>query len=120
LALLHEDLASVFASIFTIQRRNAVLLGVMTLLEWLKGSHEIMSTSDTMGDDTLSNTGSDGTLDNSSDRVHGSDNLGLELWWHVKLNLLEEILGSTETTNDKNVLQSLVSWSKKAKRLTYL
>ena len=91
LALLDEDLASIFAAILAIQRRDTILFGVVTLLEGLESSHEIMSTSDTVSNDTLSDTGGDGTLDDGGHRVHGADDLGLELRWHVKLDLLEEV-----------------------------
>jgi hypothetical protein len=92
LALLHKDLASILASIFSVQGWNTVLFWVMTFLEWLEGGHEVMPTSDTVCDNTLCDTSSDGTLDNSSDGIHGSDDLGLELRWHVELDLLEEVL----------------------------
>jgi hypothetical protein len=83
LALLHKDLTSVLATILAVQARNTVLLGMVAFLEWLKSGHKVMSTSDTRCDDTLGDTGSDGTLDNGSDRVHRSDNLGLELGRNV-------------------------------------
>lgn len=64
-----------------------------------------MPTCDTVCDNALSNTGCDGSFDNGSDRIHGSDNLGLKLWRDVELDLLEEVLGGTKTTNDKDILQ---------------
>ena len=104
LTLLHEDLACVLASILAIQRRHTVLLGVVTLLERLKCSHEVMTTGDTVCDNAFCDTSGDGTLDNGSDRVHWADDLGLELRRYVKLDLLEEVFGGTETTDDKDVL----------------
>lgn len=67
-----------------------------------------MATGDTMCDDTLGDTGSNSSLDNCSDRVHGSDNLGLELRRNMKLDLLEKVLGGTETTDNQDILQSSV------------
>lgn len=67
-----------------------------------------MPSSNTVGDDSLGDTRSDGSLDDSSDRVHRTNDLGLELGRHVELDLLEEVLGRTEATNDKHVLQKLV------------
>jgi hypothetical protein len=80
---------------------------MVTLLERLEGSHEIMPSSNTVSDDSLGDTGSNGTFHDSSDGVHRSDNLGLELGWHVELDLLEKVLGCTETTNHEHVLQEL-------------
>jgi hypothetical protein len=76
----------------------------MALLEWLERGHEVMSTGDTVCDDAFCDAGGDGTLDNGSDRIHGTDDLGLELRWDVELDLLEEVFGCTETTDNKNVL----------------
>jgi hypothetical protein len=77
---------------------------MMTFLERLKRGHEIMATSNTMCNDSLCDTSCDGTLDNGSDGVHRSNNLGLELRRDVEFDLLEEIFGSTESTNNENVL----------------
>lgn len=104
LSFLHEDLPRVLAAILSIQRGNTVLFRVMAFSERLESSHQIMPSGDTGSDDTFSDTGSNCTLDNGSDRVHGTDYLGLVLWWHVESNLLEQIFGSTETANDKDVL----------------
>ena len=76
----------------------------MAFLEGLKSRHEVMPTSDTVCDNTFGDTGGDGTLDNGGDRVHGSDNLGLELRRHVKLDLLEKVFRCTETTDNKDIL----------------
>ena len=59
-----------------------------------------------MGDDSLSDTGRDCTFDDCSYRVHGSDDLRLELGWDVELDLLEKVFRGTETTNDEDVLES--------------
>lgn len=91
LTFLHKDLASVLASVLSVERWDTVLFWVVALLERLESGHEVMSTSDTVCDDALSNTGSDGTLDDGSDGIHGSDDLGLELRRDVKLDLLEEV-----------------------------
>jgi len=75
LALLHENLARVLAAIFAIERRNTVLFGVVALLEWLEGGHEVMPTRNTVCDNSLCDTGCDGSLDDGGDRVHGTDDL---------------------------------------------
>jgi hypothetical protein len=108
LAFLHEDLARVLASILAVERWNTVLFGVVALLERLESGHEVMSTGNTVCDDTLCNTGGNSTFDNGGDRVHGTDNLGLELWGHMEFDLLEEVLGCTETTDYQDVLPLLV------------
>lgn len=104
LTLLDEDLAGVLAPVLAIERRNAVLLGVVALLEGLQGSHEVVATRDTGSDDTLGNTGRDCTLHDGGDGIHGAYDLVLELRRHVQLDLLEEVFRCTETTNDKDVL----------------
>lgn len=91
LTLLHKDLSSVLAPVLSVQRWHTVLFRVMALLEWLKRSHQVMPASDTVCDDTFGDTGRDGALDNSRDRVHGTHDLGLELRRHVELDLLEEV-----------------------------
>ena len=91
LTLLHKDLTSVLATILAVQAGDTVLLGVVTFLEGLEGGHKVMSTGDTRCDDALGDTSSDGTLDNGGDRVHGADNLGLELRRNVKFDLLEQV-----------------------------
>jgi hypothetical protein len=75
LALLHKDLACVLAAVFAIEGWDTVLLGVMTLFEGLKGGHEVMPTCNTVCDDTLCDTGGDGSFDNGGDGVHGTDDL---------------------------------------------
>lgn len=107
LALLHEDLARVFATIFTVERGDAVLLWVVAFFEGLQGGHEVVAAGDAVGDDALGDTSGDGTLDNGGDRVHGPDDFGLELWGHMKLDLLEEVFGGTKTTNHQDVLVML-------------
>jgi hypothetical protein len=109
LAFLHEDLARVLASILAVERWNTVLFGVMALLERLESGHEVMSAGDAVCDDTFCDTGGNGTFDNGGDRVHRTDDLGLELWGHVKFDLLEEVLRCTETTDYQDVLQLLVT-----------
>lgn len=81
---------------------------VVTLLERLEGSHEIMPTRDTVRNDALRDTSCNGSFDNGSDGVHGSHHLGLELRWDMELDLLEEVFGSTETTDNQDILLSLV------------
>lgn len=91
LALLHEDLAGVFASVFAIERGHSVLFGVVAFFEGLQGCHEVVTTCNTRSDDTLGNTSSDSTLDDGGDGVHGTDDLVLELRRDVQLDLLEEV-----------------------------
>ena len=67
LALLHEYLPGVLAAVFSVQTRHAVLLGVMAFLERLQRSHEVVTTSDTMCDDALGDTGCDGTFNDGCD-----------------------------------------------------
>jgi hypothetical protein len=64
-----------------------------------------VATGDTVGNHSFGDTGSHGTLDDGSNRVHGTDNLGLILWWDVKLDLLEEVFRGTETTDNQDVLK---------------
>ena len=104
LAFLHEDLPRVLAPVLTIERWHTILLRMMALFEWLESCHEVMSSRDTGGDDALRDTGRDGTLDDGGDGVHGSDDLVLELRWYVEFDLLEEILGGAETTDNQYVL----------------
>lgn len=108
LALLDKNLAGELASVLAIERGHTVRLGMVTLLEGLESGHEVVATGDTVGDDSLGDTGGDGALDNGGDGVHGSDDLGLELRRDMQLDLLEEVLGGTETTDDQNVLQGAV------------
>jgi hypothetical protein len=91
LALLYEDLASVLAAVLAVERRNTVLFWVVTFFEGLQGSHEVVATGDAVCDNTLCDTGCDGTLDDGGDGVHGPDYFGLELRRDVKLDLLEEV-----------------------------
>jgi hypothetical protein len=104
LTLLHKDLASVLASVFAIQAGHTILLRMMSFLERLQCCHEVVATGDTGSDDTLGDTSGDGTLDNGGDGVHGSDDLVLKLWGHVELDLLEKVLGSSETADNEHVL----------------
>lgn len=108
LASLHENLAGKLATVLAVERGHTVGLGVVALLEGLEGTHEVVATGDAVGNDALADTGSDGALDNGGDRVHGTDNLGLELGRDVELNLLEEVLGGTEATDDQDILQGAV------------
>jgi hypothetical protein len=105
LTLLDKDLAGVLASVSAVQAGYSVLLRVVSLLEGLKSGHEIVSTSDTVGDNSLGDTGGNSTLNNGGYRVHRANNLSLILGRHVKLDLLEEVLGGTESTNNQNVLE---------------
>lgn len=104
LALLHEDLAGVLASVSAIQTGHPVLFRVVSLLEWLQRGHQVVSTSDTVSNHSLSNTCRDSTLDDGRHRVHGSDDLALILRRDVKLDLLEKVFGSTEATNNQHIL----------------
>ena len=89
LALLHKDLPGEFASIFAVEGGNTVSLRMIALLEGLQGGHKVVSTSDSVGDDTLGDAGCDGALDDSGNGVHGADDLGLELRRNMELDLLE-------------------------------
>lgn len=62
-------------------------------------------------DDSFGDTSSDCTLDDSGDGVHGPDYLGLELRRHVKLDLLEKVLGRAKATNNEDVLEKLANHS---------
>lgn len=106
-ALLHKDLSGVLASIPTIQAGHTVLFRVVALFEWLESSHEVVPTCDTVGDDSFCDSCGDSSLDDRCDGVHGSDNLRLVLRRHVEFNLLEQVLGGTESTNHKHVLRRL-------------
>lgn len=109
LSLLYEDLSRVLASIAPVQTGHPVLLGMISFLERLQGGHEVMSTSNTVRDHSLCDTRRDGTLDDGSDRVHGSYHLGLVLRGHVEPDLLEQIFRRAESSDHKNVLKQLVS-----------
>jgi hypothetical protein len=89
LALLHENLTSILASVFAVERGYAILFRVVAFLEGLEGCHKIVSSSNTVRDDTLGDTSGDSTLYNGGDGIHRSNYLGLELWRHVEFNLLE-------------------------------
>ena len=104
LALLNKDLTGKFAAVLAVQGRHPVLLRMMPLLERLERGHQIVSSGHTVRDDSFSDSSSRSTLNNGGDRVHGPDDLGLELRGHVELDLLEEILRCTEAANDENVL----------------
>ncbi len=80
----------------------------MALFERLQGCHQVVTTSYTRCDDALGNTGCDGALDNGSDRVHGTNDFGLELRRDMEFNLLEEVFGGTEAADDKDVLESVL------------
>jgi len=108
LALLDEYLACEFAAVLAIEGWHAVCLGMVSFLEGLERSHEVMATGNTVGDDLLRDTGCHGSLDDGGNRVHGPDHLGLELRWHMQFDLLEEILGRAKPTDHQDVLQSAV------------
>ena len=105
LSFLHEDLPCIFASIFTVQARYTVLFWVMAFFEGLQGRHEIVTASYTGGDDAFGDTGSDGAFNDGGDGVHRANDLGLELRGNVEFDLLEEVFGSTEATDDENILE---------------
>lgn len=104
-ALLHKDLPCVLAPVPTIQTGHPVLFGMVPFLEWLKGSHEVVSTCDTMGDHPLGDSRRDGSLDDRCDRVHWSNHLRLVLGRDVEPDLLEEIFRGTESTHHEDILQ---------------
>jgi len=64
---------------------------MMAFLEGLESGHKIMSTCYTGCDDTFGDAGSNGTFDNGGDGIHGADDLGLELRWHMEFDLLKEV-----------------------------
>lgn len=68
-----------------------------------------MATGDTVCNHSLGDTSSHGTLHDCSNRVHGTDNLGLILWWDVELDLLEEVFRGTKTTNNQDILKMKIS-----------
>lgn len=109
LTFLHEDLPGVLAAVPTIKTRYSVLLGVVAFFEWLQRGHQVVSTCDTVGNHSLGDTGCHCTLDNGGHGVHRTDNLGLVLRGDVKLDLLEQILRGTESTNNQDVLGRPVS-----------
>ena len=105
LSLLHENLPCIFASIFAVQTWYAILFRVVALFKGLQSRHEVMAASYTGGDDALGDASCDSAFDDGSDRVHRADDFGLELWGYVEFDLLEEVFGSTEATDDKDVLK---------------
>ena len=78
---------------------------MVAFFKGLQGRHEIMTASYTGGDDALGDTSSDSAFDYSGDGVHRANDLGLELWGNVKFDLLEEVFGSTEATDDEDILE---------------
>lgn len=104
LPFLHEDLPGVLASVLSVETGHTILFGVMSFLEGLKSCHEVVPSSHAGCNDTLGDTSSNGTFDDGSDGVHRANDLGLKLRRDVELDLLEEILGRTETTHDENIL----------------
>jgi hypothetical protein len=105
LSLLDEYLPGVLAAVTAIKTGNTVLFGVVAFLERLECGHQVVPTRNTVSDNSLCDTRSHGTLYNRSDRVHGSDNLGLILRRYVQLDLLKEILRGAESTDDEHILQ---------------
>src|SRR6187402_3394106 len=67
-----------------------------------------MTTSHAGCDHPLSDTSSNGTLNDSGNGIHRSDNLGLELRWDMEFDLLEKIFGCTKTTNHEDILECSV------------
>ena len=106
LSLLYEYLPCILASVLTVKAGHSVLLWVVAFLERLEGSHEVMPASNARCNNSLSDTSSDSTLDNSCHRIHGTNHLSLELRWNMKLDLLKEVFGSAKTTHNKNVLNT--------------
>ncbi len=79
---------------------------MMAFFEGLKGCHEVVTTGDTGGDDSLGDAGCNGAFDDGGDGVHWPDDFLLELGWDVEFDLLEEVFGSAEAANDEDVLQT--------------
>ena len=77
----------------------------MALLEGLQSRHEVVPTGNTGSHHALGYTGGDGSLDDGSDGVHGTDYFGLELWGDVELDLLEEVFGGAEAADHEDVLE---------------
>lgn len=67
LALLHEYLPCVLAAVLAVQAGNTILLRVVTFLEGLESSHEVVTTGNAGSNNTFGNTCSDGTLDDGGD-----------------------------------------------------
>lgn len=65
-----------------------------------------MSPGDTRCDYTFRDTCCHSTFDNGSDRVHRSNDLGLELWGDVEPNLLKEVLRGAKAADHKHVLRA--------------
>jgi hypothetical protein len=63
----------------------------MTFFERLQGSHEVVTASDAVRDNSLSDTGCDGAFDDGGDGIHGAHDFGLELGWDMEFDLLEEV-----------------------------
>lgn len=105
LAFLHKDLPCVLASVAAVKTRDTVLLRMISLLEGLQRGHQVMASCYTVRNHPLGDSGSHGTFDDGSDRVHRPDYLGLILRRDVEFDLLEKILRGTEATNDKDILQ---------------
>jgi len=108
LALLDKYLAGELAAVLAVERGHAVCLRVVALLERLERGHEVVATGNTMSDYSFCDTSCDSALDDGGDRVHGPDNLGLELWRNVELDLLEEILGCAKSTYYQDVLERAI------------
>lgn len=67
LALLHEDLARKLAAVLAVERRHAVRLRVVALLERLQRRHEVVPAGHAVGDDALRDAGRDGAFDDGGD-----------------------------------------------------
>lgn len=109
LSFLHEDLPCVFAPVLAVETGHTVLFGVVAFFEGLKGSHQVVTTGNAGGNDTLRDTGCDGAFDDGSNGVHGANDFGLELRGDVEFDLLEKVFGGTEATDNEDVLEGKVS-----------
>lgn len=110
LSLLYENLPGILAPILSVQARHAVLLWMVPFFEWLERGHKVMTTSNSRCDDPFGDTGRYSALHDSRHGVHGSNDFGLELRGNVKFDLLEQVFGSTETADYKDILwEGLVS-----------
>lgn len=76
----------------------------MALFERLQGGHEVVAAGDAGRDDALCDAGCDCAFYDGGDRVHGSDDFGLELRRDVKFDLLEEVFGGAEAADYEDVL----------------
>ena len=63
-----------------------------------------MSSCHARGDDSFGDPRCDRAFDDGRHRIHGSNDLGLELRRDVQLDLLKEILGRAKSTDYQHIL----------------